>query len=78
MTSNDNQQTHRNTITVERWDDPGDLNGCYLVSLLQSGTPEPIDARVCGSRNEAFDYARQIMQVYPNALFDDQSAERST
>lgn len=76
MTSgNDNSPSRRHTITVERWDDDGDLNGSYLVALRVSGEADPIDARICATKDEAYDYARQIMTAHPSAVFHDKSGD---
>mgnify|MGYP001055554698 CR=1 FL=1 len=74
-TGNDNRQDRSYTITVERWNDPGDLNGCYLVSLIEAGRAESIDGGIFGSKDEAYDFARDLMKTYPSAVFHDQSEE---
>lgn len=73
MSDNDNSSASKHVITVERWDDPGDLGGAYLVSLSVIGSDQTVDARIFGDKDEAYDFARGLMGKYQGAIFHDQS-----
>jgi len=67
--SNDNHQPCGHTITVERGD--GDLRDLYLACLMEEGIRDPIRAEIFGSKDEAYDFARDLMKFYPRAPFKD-------
>lgn len=69
--SNDNQLGRRPTISVESGD--GDMQGLFLVCLVEPGTTEPIDTRIFESKDDAFAFARELMTAYPLSAFQDET-----
>lgn len=66
--SNDNRG-NRQTITVESGD--GDFAGLYLTCLMAAGSSEPILAEIFATKDEAYDFARDLMRANPRASFTD-------
>lgn len=66
---NDNHPAPRLIITVESGD--GDFRGLYLTCLMKAGVSEPISAEIFGSKEDAYDFARDMMKANPDAVLKD-------
>lgn len=77
MSANDNQAGTKHIVTIERWEDGGDLEGAYLVTVSLVGSSETIDGRILGDKEDAMDFARGLLSAFPDAIFHDQSGEAS-
>lgn len=66
--SNDNHPAGPLTITIESGD--GDMQGLYLACMM-AGASEPISVEIFGSKDEAYDFARDLLNANPQATFKD-------